>query len=230
MIVQENKNSKNNSKLFNQEIDNEIQFSHLDEGLGFHKNERDHKVVINSFIHSDERKKRDKSQQKRIYGTNVPYKNRISPATPIEKKQNPLISQEKKLLPPPPVYLQFAAYLVDILIIFSLTFGMLTLFSFLSPDKLNYQFFLAQKDLEAITLLCLLCILYYLAYFTFLGPRNTIGQDLFNIKTLHTSGREPLFYQCFIRSVVTLASISVLFLPLLWGLQDKLSETKLQQK
>ncbi len=229
MIVQEKRTSEEKANSFNQDIDDNLHFKPISEGLGFHRNERENKVSSTSFLYPEERRKMDERKRKSFYREKAEHTNRILPAMVKEKKKS--VKKDKEVFRKAPLYYsQFTAYLIDLAVIFLLVLGVGILFSFSTVGKLDYRFFLERKTLDEIILCSLLYILYYLAYFSFMEPDKTVGKGLLKINTLHISGRKASIYQCFVRAVVTLFSTCAFFFPLLLRLQDKLSETKLQQK
>lgn len=197
----------------------DLNFRPLGLGLGFHKEDREGPTRPGSF--SSPGKER---RQRREY-----LRNKVGKSHRIKapRREEVRTQEDDQASISPPVYLRTGAYLTDIAFVIlgaGMTVGF---FSLILLGGFDYRPFLAK---EMALGLVLLYSLYHLAYFTLMESSPTLGKELFGMKTLATGGLRPSLYQTFLRSLVTLLSVFVFFLPLLFRSQDKISHTKVVRR
>ena len=203
----------------------DLNFRPLNPGLGLHKNAREGPIRPGSLFYPRE----ERRQRQQYLRDQVGHTHRIESPTPVSKEAS--IPKKQSAQDPPPLHLQLAAYLTDVAIV-SLTTGLtLGFFSIILLGKLDYRPFLEGIfQGQMATGFLLLYGLYYMAYFTLMETSCTVGKEFFGIETLETSGARPSLYRSFLRSLVALLSIFALFLPLLFKLQDKISQTQVGRR
>lgn len=117
------------------------------------------------------------------------------------------------------------AFLVDSSIIIS-TMGLIF---WIASYSLGLQIDIV-KEFQNVTELSivslLLCSLMFVFYFSILDLGQSPGKSLFNISVQSEKDEDLKISQTFLRSIVTLFSMYMLFLPLILDFQNKLSETK----
>ena len=211
------------------ENDGVLDFKPIGEGLGFLKHDKGSRLGGMNFPRS-RKEGRSKVLSTKDSGE---FGHRIE--APILGKERPSPGLDKMKVQEkfrtPPLLLRSLAYLLDVTIITLLMLGTLSLFSLILSGSLNFRpFLMGVEQAEVVFCLTALYCLYYLVYFTLTEARGTVGKGILSMETLHISGERPSLYRCFLRSLITLLSALVLFFPLFLGLQDKASETKLNQK
>ena len=123
-------------------------------------------------------------------------------------------------------YEKLFSFLTDFVIVLGLTFTTFLCFFYFSPLKLGeVTSFLS--SLAFLKAFFILFSVYFLTYFSFLDLNATPGKLLFGLKLVGVNGGLLSFKQTFLRSIITLSSFLVAFLPLIVDFHGKLSDSKL---
>jgi uncharacterized RDD family membrane protein YckC len=123
------------------------------------------------------------------------------------------------------IILTFAAWIIDLLVVFS--FSIITTTLLIWASGINFNTFLRIVPMEdTIVFSAVLFSIYYMLYFTILELNGTPGKTIFGLRLITINNRPISVRHTFIRSIVSLLSFVALFLPMLVDFQGRLSETK----
>lgn len=260
------KHNENNNHLFStheietvdfKELDEEINFMPLSEGLGFNKKEE---VKTQAVL-----EKRMTQNYNKITNQNISLRKELDNTTDradlspfynnikAEHQTHPLFSQvhvsnfeDKKIetkslvenleknteyFTTPTLQEQFYAWAVDMIFILSLLsisiYATLSLLGFYNP--VDWTWF---KTTETLTFIMPFFVIYYLLYFTLMEREgnSSIGKQLFKLKVMSTNNHPVDFPHSFLRSAITLLSTLSFGLPLFLDFQGKLSDTKVVKR
>lgn len=136
--------------------------------------------------------------------------------TPLEKTVKP-----KKKIRNARMGVQFTSFVFDLIILFGFQ-GLLN-YSFMKVVNLNnISQFIQFTWIEQLAFFCFT----YLFYFTVLDLIASPGKKIFNLRMKSTVSKKVTIDQTLIRSVVSLCSFILLFMPLVFDFQGKLSDTR----
>ncbi len=124
-----------------------------------------------------------------------------------------------------PMFSQFSAWIVDILVIASfvaITGALLVLAS--GIELKMYSRLISMQDLSIFS--AAIFSIYYLLYFTILDLSSSPGKTLFGLKVIKVDGKGLNVRHTFFRALISLLSAVALFLPMVLDFQGRLSDTK----
>lgn len=207
------------------ELDDDIKFKPMTEGLGFHKE----KEIIFPAIprrNNNINRRNEKITSSPEFSTDVLKADlgRFYSPPSSDSKTVKVVNENK---PVRASRLQTVfAWLIDVS--FVLASVSLTLFLFIVVSGIDKENLLTLlRHTEILVFLIILMSSYYLFYFTVLDMSITPGKALLGIKII---GREDIQIKTkhtFIRSLVTLLSPVLFFLPLIMNFHQKLSKTEI---
>ena len=121
------------------------------------------------------------------------------------------------------------AFVIDTSIVLSTTLILFTFFYLLGFEILDitgFRLFL----MDSIAYVLLFFSLSFLSYFSLLEPVGTIGKRMLSLKVCQTNSSSSVnIRQSFVRSLVTLMSLSLAAVPLILDFQGKLSDSRVVQ-
>ncbi|MBT3583277.1 MAG: hypothetical protein HN509_00105 [Halobacteriovoraceae bacterium] len=202
-------------------------FKPMSKGLGFHKNERDRglfKPAAKNLKRVPRPEKqpevvvREKTREIRIDNP-LPAKSLatkgISTKGKNKKKKSKVASAE----------IQAIAYLLDCALIALMV--MVTTGLLVAAAGINYQVILNLATPIELGVFCgTFFVLYYLLYFSLLDLFGTPGKGLMGLELVGVRNSDPTLKMTAVRSLITLFSIPLFFLPNLLDFQGKLSDSK----
>ncbi len=169
---------------------------------------------------------KQKNQQAEIPSLDVKPQEEKQPVhVDQEKKEDKQVAVRKKVKTAGAGY-QLMAWIVDMVAVLAITIATLHLLVTLAGVSANFVISLLSVE-ELILHLGTFVTVFYLAYFSLLDTRCTLGKWLMGIRVHSYRGRRISLGQSFIRSMVVLISIFLLGLPLMMDFQGKLSTTRL---
>ena len=124
-----------------------------------------------------------------------------------------------------PMFSQFSAWIVDILVIASfvaITGALLVLAS--GIELKMYSRLISMQDLSIFS--AAIFSIYYLLYFTILDLSSSPGKTLFGLRVIKVDGKGLSVRHTFFRAFISLVSAVALFLPMVLDFQGRLSDTK----
>jgi hypothetical protein len=197
--------------IFSGQPNDEFEFKPLTKGLGFHT---EAKRTTGAQV----------SQQRQIVQptfspshspashTALPTMKRIEPVA----TKGPAIGAKTSQV--------FMAHFMDQLVILGLFAANLLLVSKVSGIE-KQTLFSMLNDTSFLVLSIVIYAIYYVSYFTFNGITGTFGQRLVGIKLMATTGQLDVS-KTLTRSLVTLSSLFIFGMPLLFDFHGKLSDTR----
>lgn len=242
------------NKSFEESDDFSVEFTALNKGLGFHQKSEKSQTVMRKASFAVPHEKRQASAmnsfydgpKKSIESANIErsqgmsdslkafYSNNTSSDILNIEKVNPLsprdevldlIDVEKgtsvifKLR-------QVMAWIIDLLCISSLmglTYIGLSVVAGVSPG----QFSMVLTTQESLIFSFSFFTLYYLMFFSVLDLVSTPGKALFHLRVVAIEpGSRLTVWQTFLRALVSFLSLFLIFVPLLFDFQSKISDTK----
>ena len=236
-----NQSEENKEIIFNfdsSEVDldnmDNLDFRPVTKGLGFHNEEIRRTPLTKKIIHDQnlksiperspgisrkiETKTRDRVPLPSISGMGSFYDK--VPAKEISKKRG----KKKKVFEEANSYIQFIAWLVDIL--FVSFFVTLTAGSLILVSGIEYKLLLRAVEVSDIAVfLAAIFSTYYLTYFTIFDLSISPGKFLCNIRLVDASGKSTTPKNTLIRALVTLVSLPIFGLPSILDFQGKLSDS-----
>lgn len=126
---------------------------------------------------------------------------------------------------PAPAFTQFAAWIIDLLVIASfvaITGALLVLAS--GIELKMYSRLISFQDL--LTFAAAMFSIYYLLYFTILDLSASPGKTVFGLRVVRNDGKSLSVKYTFNRALISLISAVALFLPMVLDFQGRLSDTK----
>lgn len=122
------------------------------------------------------------------------------------------------------------AFIVDTLVISLINlvlFSSFYAFAFKTIDLTGIQNFI----FNSLPYFAILFGLIFVSYYSLLEPLGTAGKKLWGISTVMVGTKRPITIKSsFIRSLITLLSIPLLFFPLIFDFQGKLSDSTIIEK
>ena len=213
----------------------EVSFKPLTKGLGFHKKDPPKAVISSTQV-----KQPSQTQNKFRVNQALPSKGQESLGTFYEHSNiwpsnavDDSVHEEGEPNTADNISLcdasfleQLSSYAVDFLIVITLTSVTFLCFFYFSPIKANelLSFLMSVSFLKAFFILF---SVFYITYFSFLDLDGTPGKTLFNLRLVALNDEHLTFKHTFLRSLITLSSFLVAFLPLIVDFQGKLSDSKL---
>lgn len=238
------------------ELDEEINFFPLSEGLGFNQKEEvktqatleAKKSKTNSFVNQNlsikkelDNNRIDRADLSPFYSetkitkethplfTNISLGNLDSYKSEIKEKQvEPTLTLEEKVYySEPTTQDKVLAMAIDLVFICSL----LSITVYATLSLLGYYNPINWnwlKTSETLTYLMPFFVIYYLLYFTLMEREgnSTLGKQILNLKVISTNNNPVDFNHSFLRALITLSSSLAFGLPLVLDFQGKLSDTK----
>ena len=234
-------NIKNNNLKFEFDLDN-LNFSALDKGLGFHHKEE--KLKEKKFSQTYELKNQKLRTTREIKEVNVPTlktdKTLSVPEISIEeaflgnanKKLSielndsiPKADEDKLVKIESPLEKVTAAWAVDLILIFISIIAALILFSSATGINSNdFMIFLEKKESQVF--IVVFFTIFYLLYFSVLDLNSSPGKLLFGTKLIAINNKRLTVFNTFSRAAIILISIPLFLLPLIFGLHNKFSGTQ----
>lgn len=148
----------------------------------------------------------------------------------VEKETTPqeLVQEEREIINEKADFgFRFFAYLVDLIIVVAA--WAITLLSLSFVAKLQLVTIKDERFMnEIITYISVLLLSFYVFYFTFMDTtrNSTIGKSIVNIRVRTKAGDRADVIRTFMRSLMTLLSLPLLGLPVLFGVNDFMSGTR----
>ncbi len=242
-----NENKQNKDVVFNNEFNlDDFDFKPLNEGLGFHHEERKNGILPQANKRNQHISvTRENSSTTRTSNLGVSNegitRNGLESMNSLSAfySESQVIEEAPKLkasdFEPKAVEIkvtsstkQFSAWLIDVLVVACITTGLMALFVAVSGLSIS-QFFevIGQKDLIIFTSVSF--SIFYLSYFSILDLQATPGKSLLKIRLVREDGKGILLKDSFLRSFITLLSFVTLGLPCLIDFQGKLTDTKVSE-
>lgn len=248
--LMENLNSKENTKssevVFNNEFNfDDFDFKPLNEGLGFHHEERKNGILPQSNKRNQHISvSRDTSSATRqsnlgvsnegITRNGLESMNSLSAfyseSQTIEEAPKLKASDfiETKKIRVASSFTQLSAWIIDVLAVLMISAGLLAIFVAISGLSFS-QFYeiIGPNDLAIFGGVSF--SIFYLSYFSILDLQTTPGKSLLNIRLVREDQKPILLKDSFLRSFITLVSFTTLGLPCLIDFQGKLTDTKIAE-
>lgn len=236
----------NNSKNISFNIDEfdieSYDFKPVTKGLGFHGEKENHKAIKVSEVKLKANPNRLKSQK-----SGIPRHLNSNPmAKPLgggimsgidaiynreqEKKTEPEVlkkNNEKVSFKTPGYGELMVAYSLDILVILSVTMALFIAFYAIVFKEINLVATVAFTK-SSWDFFSVFFSLVYISYFTILGPIDSLGKKVFNIsqRDERKLQKRLTIRQSFTNALVSLMSIPLLFVPVLFDFHNKISGIK----
>jgi hypothetical protein len=236
---------------FSDEIDdlNNLNFKPINKGLGFHKEEKKSvkKIVKSSSLSPLSARNQPRPDvlsevktdfiskdyiAERPQELSAFYSSKIEePAVKKVEKKELNKTSTKKIISAvrkekdAAVFLQVAAWCIDLIFIVMILGATLSVLSLFSGIEISYFREMLLRP-EISIYIAGLFFIYYLLYFSVLDLAGTFGKSLMGIK-LQTVNNKPLRVKhTFVRAFISLTSFLAVGLPLVMDFQGRLSETK----
>jgi hypothetical protein len=203
----------------------DVNFRPLTKGLGFHQKEVQ-KVLkpLNTQVREESYKgqnflSKEKSQLSSFYQN-----------PPITKEFPKELAQEEEILgqesEQEKYYLyQSLSFLIDLIIILGLLLTTFLCFFYFSPLDIQQALEVMSSSTFFFSFFILFSI-YYITYFSFLDILGTPGKLCFGLRVVEKNREALTLKHTFLRSIITLSSFLVAFLPLIVDFHGKLSDSK----
>ena len=232
-------NTNNDDFFAGLDLDN-MSFSALDKGLGFHHKEEKLKETNKSNTY--ELKNTKLRTNKDIKEISVPTLKTDKPMGVAEVSINDAYGlgeinetnnrrefesaiQEDPAIIESSLEKVTAAWAVDLILIFLSIVAALILFTSATGISFNeFESFMFRS--EAQVFVGIFFTIFYLLYFSVLDLNSSPGKLLFGTKLVSMNGKRLSVFHTFIRSVIILISIPLFLVPLIFGLHNKLSGTQ----
>ncbi len=242
--TQNNSNGKADLSNFLDQEDFNVEFKPLTSGLGF-KNGDDlkHDLLQQKALNSFKAKQKTeplapKVSEAKDFGELAPfYDETANIPRPITEASLNRVNIEEKTMPEEEhyierelkeasIFLRGLAHLIDISIVLFFTSLTALLILYIGALNLNELTGLGLID-EGMLFAGTLFILFYFCYFTFSdsSKNSSLGKSAVGLLLLEKNGARPNVRSTFFRSFITILSYPLFCLPLMAGLQDKLSGT-----
>jgi uncharacterized RDD family membrane protein YckC len=227
------------------EIDNLLEnsdlFKPITDGLGFHhsiKEEKEIKQDLNTKKIQLKDNLENRAKNLNMRSVNVEEKalnmGELAPFyqdTSSENKVELNLNKKEEVLLEASIEKRILAWAIDLCVISTLLATCLIGVVFIADVPLA---FLRENLVEIDILIAslLLSTMFYVFYFTFLEKTDfsTIGKRVLNLKVLRDDGKPISMLQSFSRSVLTLLSLLTLGLGSILKIQDKLTDSIVQEK
>ncbi len=212
----------------------EVSFKPLTKGLGFHKKDTPKVPISNTPVKVPPVQSKFKGNQalpskgQESLGTFYEHSNiwpgQVENDSNNEEDEADVIDRVE--LCDALLYEKASSFIVDLVIIIALASVTFLSFFYFSPIKTNEVtgFLISASFLKAFFILF---SVYFITYFSFLDLDRTPGKILFNLRLVDLNGEQVAFKHTFLRSLITLSSFLVAFLPLIVDFHGKLSDSKL---
>jgi len=203
----------------------DVNFRPLTKGLGFHQKEVQ-KVLkpLNAQVREESYKGQNFSSKEKSQLSSF-YQN-----PPITKEFPKELAQEEEILgqesEQEKYYLhQSLSFLIDLIIILGLLSTTFLCFFYFSPLDIQQALEVMSSSIFFFSFSILFSI-YYITYFSFLDILGTPGKLCLGLKLVETNRDTLTLKHTFLRSIITLSSFLVAFLPLIVDFHGKLSDSK----
>jgi hypothetical protein len=203
----------------------DVNFRPLTKGLGFHQKEvqkvlRPRKAQTKEESYKDQDfSSKQKSQLSSFY-QNPPITKEFPKVLVQEEKNLGEESEQEKY------YLyQSLSFMVDLIIILGLLSMTFLCFFYFSPLDIQQALEVMSSSLFFFSFFVLFSI-YYITYFSFLDILGTPGKLCFGLRLAEVNREALTLKHTFLRSIITLSSFLVAFLPLIVDFHGKLSDSK----
>ena len=203
----------------------DVNFRPLTKGLGFHQKEVQ-KVLkpLNAQVREESYKGQNFSSKEKSQLSSF-YQN-----PPITKEFPKELAQEEEILgqesEQEKYYLhQSLSFLIDLIIILGLLSTTFLCFFYFSPLDIQQALEVMSSSIFFFSFSILFSI-YYITYFSFLDILGTPGKLCFGLRLVETNRDALTLKHTFLRSIITLSSFLVAFLPLIVDFHGKLSDSK----
>jgi len=154
------------------------------------------------------------------------------PKTQVPRASNASSFVSKILAPKnevAPLWIEAASLILDTIIVASSVIFLDICMGFIAfSDALG--FFTKLKFIDLLVFDSILFVLFHSFYFTIMDINGTLGKLLLKIKLVQRYGGPVELKHTFTRSVIVLLSSLVIFVPLLFDFQGKLSDTKIVKR
>ncbi|WP_372652008.1 RDD family protein [Halobacteriovorax sp.] len=247
----ENLNSNENKEakdvVFNNEFNlDDFDFKPLNEGLGFHHEERKNGILPQANKRNQHISvSRETSATTRT--TNLGVSNEGITRNGLESMNSlsAFYSESQNIEEAPKLEVsdfepkakeivtassakQFSAWILDILIVACITASLMALFVAVSGlSFIQFYEVIGQNDLAIFVSVSF--SIFYLSYFSILDLQATPGKSLLKLRLIREDGKPVLLKDSFLRSFITLLSFVTLGLPCLIDFQGKLTDTKVKE-
>lgn len=221
----------------------DFDFKPLNEGLGFHHEERKNGILPQS---NTKAQNISVNRAARSTSTSTPTQSLgVSNSTVIKNglesmnslsafysegpaevttEQEQVESETIALVVAKP-HLQFAAWIIDVLLVLAISSFLLGLFVLVSGLRISQFYeFVGMNDLLLFGSVSF--SIFYLSYFSILDLQATPGKSLFKLRLVREDRLDILLKDSFLRAFITLISFVTLGLPCLIDFQGKLTDTK----
>ncbi len=120
---------------------------------------------------------------------------------------------------------QFFAYMIDLICLFSFSFVLVS--SSLIASGMSLVI-LSKSPLSLVVFKMYICffVLSYIAYFTILDAKVTVGKSIFDLRLVKKNGKDVNLSESLLRGLTSFVGLFFLGLPQLIGVFDNVSETK----
>jgi len=216
----------------------DFDFKPLNEGLGFHHEERKNGILPQSNTKAQNisvtRSTRPAVAKALGVSNQAVVKNGLESMNSLSafysEGQAESVSEEKSIeevvkLETARPLLQFAAWLVDVLLVLAISSFLLGLFVLVSGLSF-IQFYQLVGMNDLLLFGSVSYSIFYLSYFSILDLQSTPGKSLFKLKLVREDNVDTLLKDSFLRAFITLISFVTLGLPCLIDFQGKLTDTK----
>ncbi len=242
-----NENKEQKNVVFNNEFNFEdFDFKPLNEGLGFHHEERKNGILPQSNKRSQNLSvSRDLKSNNRTSSLGVSNegitRNGLESMNSLSAfySESQVIEEAPKLkasdfevkkpsFKVAPISKQFTAWLIDVLIVAGISAGLLALFVLVSG--LNFtKFYEVIGANDLLIFLSTSFSIFYLSYFSILDLQATPGKSLMGVRLVREDGEPILLRDSFLRAFITIISFVTIGLPCLIDFQGKLTDTKIAE-
>lgn len=209
------------------------EFKALNEGLGFHGDEKQAIQPTPSFIEEPkvERPVVARTQQKPVERKTMVMEEMALPssitamATKSADANRTNTNKVVKKIKLATEADRFSAFFIDTAIVALMTLTFYTLSLSITGLSLDQIFTEASLKWSAPFLATMFCF-FFLMYFSLLDSFGTFGKRQLNIILRKTNDKEISSSDCLVRALITLLSIPLCFFPIVLDFQGKLSDTQ----
>lgn len=245
--INSNENKDNKDIVFNNEFNlDDLDFKPLNEGLGFHHEERKNGILPQANKRNQHMSvSREASSTTRTSNLGVSNegitRNGLESMNSLSAfySESQVVEEAPKLkvsdfepkvekIKVAPATKQFSAWVIDILLVACISAGLMALFVAVSGLSFK-QFYevIGKNDLAIFGSVSF--SIFYLSYFSILDLQATPGKSLLKLRLTREDGKAILLKDSFLRSLITLLSFVTLGLPCLIDFQGKLTDTKIAE-
>jgi uncharacterized RDD family membrane protein YckC len=219
----------------------EFDFKPLNEGLGFHQEERKNGILPTKATKSQNISVTRGSSIPKVAGLGVSNpkvadkglqsmnalsafyeESQSTEQLPVEEVP---VQKIEKALKTAAMTKQFGAWLIDLLIVCALTVSLLALFVLVSGLSFE-QFYQVIGPNDLMIFGASAFSIFFLSYFSILDLQTTPGKSVLKLRLVREDNADITLKDSFIRSFITLVSFVALGLPCFIDFQGKLTDTK----